>query len=203
MASPTPGLSAATGLRQDAAMTVYTIGHSTRALTELVELLTAAKVDMLVDIRRFPRSRTNPQFNSDALGPALTRHGIGYRHLQALGGRRGGDNAKTPSRHTLWRESAFRAYADYAETAEFRGGVDVLLELARDHTVAIMCAEAVWWRCHRRIVTDYLLAAGVDVRHILGPGKIEPASLTPGAVAEAEGKLIYRKPDEAPRLPGL
>jgi uncharacterized protein (DUF488 family) len=184
-------------------MTVYTVGHSTRALPELVDLLTAAKIDMLADVRRFPRSRTNPQFNSDTLSPALAEHGIGYRHLQSLGGRRSGDSSKTPSRNTLWRESAFRAYADYSETAEFRVGFDALRELARDHTVAIMCAEAVWWRCHRRIVTDYLLAAGFEVRHILGPGKIEPASLTPGAVAEAEGKLIYRKPDEAPRLPGL
>jgi uncharacterized protein (DUF488 family) len=184
-------------------MTVYTIGHSTRALSELAALLTSTGVDMLVDIRRFPGSRTNPQFNAETLGPALAQYGIGYRHVPALGGRRGGDTAKTPSRHTLWRESAFRAYADYAETAEFRAGFDALLELNRAHTVAIMCAEAVWWRCHRRIVTDYLLARGIEVRHILGPGKIEPASLTPGAVAEAEGKLVYRKPDETPRLPGL
>jgi uncharacterized protein (DUF488 family) len=184
-------------------MTVYTIGHSTRAITELADLLTFVKVDMLVDIRRFPRSRTNPQFNAETLGPALARSGIGYRHLQSLGGRRSGDSGNTPSRNTRWRESAFRAYADYAETAEFRAGFDALLALTRDHTVAIMCAEAVWWRCHRRIVTDYLIAAGIEVRHILGPGKIEPANLTPGAVAEAEGRLVYRKPDEAPRLPGL
>jgi uncharacterized protein (DUF488 family) len=188
---------------QDAAMIVHTIGHSTRTTAELVALLREGGVDLVADVRRFPRSRTNPQFNAEALGPALQKDGIGYRHLAALGGRRSAGDAKAPSRNTLWREAAFRAYSDYAETAEFRAGLEAVLDLARGHNVAIMCAEAVWWRCHRRIVTDYLLARGVEVRHILGPGKIEPAKLTPGAVVEAEGKLSYRDPQEGPRLPGL
>ncbi len=184
-------------------MVVHTIGHSTRTTAELLALLREGGVDLVADVRRFPRSRTNPQFNADVLGPALTKEGIGYRHIAALGGRRSTADAKAPSRNTLWREAAFRAYSDYAETDEFRAALEALLALAREHSVAIMCAVAVWWRCHRRIIADYLLARGVEVRHILGPGKIEPAKLTPGAVVEAEGKLSYRDPQEGPRLPGL
>ena len=184
-------------------MLVHTIGHSTRTTAELVALLREGGVDLVADVRRFPRSRTNPQFNAEALGPALRTEGIGYRHLAELGGRRGADDAKAPSHNTLWREAAFRAYSDYAETEEFRTGLAALLDLVCEHSVAIMCAEAVWWRCHRRIVADYLLAGGIEVRHILGPGKIEPAKLTPGAVVEAEGRVSYRDPQEGPRLPGL
>lgn len=184
-------------------MIVHTIGHSTRPLPELVALLRAAGVDFLADIRRFPRSRTNPQFNAETLGPALAEQGIGYRHLPSLGGRRGGAGTRAASPNTLWREAAFRAYADYAGTAKFRDGFSALLALAAEHEVAIMCAEAVWWRCHRRIVTDYLLARGIEVRHILGPDKIEPARLTEGAVAAPDGTVIYRSSNEPPRLPGL
>jgi len=184
-------------------MIVHTIGHSTRTTADLVALLREGGVDLVADVRRFPRSRTNPQFNAEALGPSLQKEGIGYRHLPALGGRRSGSGDKTPSRNTLWREAAFRAYSDYAETDEFRVGFEALLTLAAEHQVAIMCAEAVWWRCHRRIVSDYLLARGVEVRHILASGKIEPAKLTPGAVVEPEGRVSYRDPQEGPRLPGL
>jgi len=184
-------------------MIVHTIGHSTRPFAELASLLESARVDFLVDVRRFPRSRMNPQFNAEALGPALAGHGIGYRHLPSLGGRRGGALTPEPSRNTLWREAAFRAYADYAETPEFGAGLAELIALAGEHSVAIMCAEAVWWRCHRRIVTDYLIARGVEVRHILGADKIEPAHLTEGAKAEPDGTLLYRDPKEPPRLPGF
>ena len=184
-------------------MIIHTIGHSTRPLTELLSLLEGAGVDFLADVRRFPRSRTNPQFNAETLGPALAGRGIGYRHLPSLGGRRSGGPRRQPSRNTLWREAAFRAYADYAETPEFGAGLAELLALAGAHSVAIMCAEAVWWRCHRRIVADYLIARGVDVRHILGVDKIEPARLTEGAKAEPDGTLLYRDPKEPPRLPGL
>jgi len=184
-------------------MIVHTIGHSTRPLSELVSLLRDARVTFLVDVRRFPHSRTNPQFNAETLGPALTQQGIGYRHLPSLGGRRGGARTQEPSPNTLWREAAFRAYADYAGSAEFRAGLAALLAIAAEHEVAIMCAEAVWWRCHRRIVADYLLVRGIEVRHILGPGKIEPARLTEGAVAKSDGTLLYRNPDEPPRLQGF
>ena len=184
-------------------MIVHTIGHSTRTTGELVDLLRSAGVDLVADVRRFPRSRRHPHFNIEALGPALDGEGIGYRHLPALGGRRDAAAAKAVSHNTLWREAAFRAYSDYAETAEFQAGFEALLDLARQHRVAVMCAEAVWWRCHRRIVADYLLAQGIEVRHILAPGKIEPASLTPGAVVEGEGRLSYRGPEEGPQLPGI
>jgi uncharacterized protein (DUF488 family) len=183
-------------------MIVHTVGHSTRTTGELVELVRQGGVELVADVRRFPRSRTNPQFNAEALGPALQKESIGYRHLAALGGRRSAAGTKAPSRNTLWREVAFRAYSDYAETDEFRTGFEALLALARERSVAIMCAEAVWWRCHRRIIADYLLVRGVEVRHILGPGKIQPAALTPGATVE-EGRVVYRDPDEGPRLPGI
>jgi len=165
-------------------------------------MLTEAGVDLLVDVRRFPRSRTNPQFNDEVLAPYLRERGIGYRHLPSLGGRRS-QPANTPSQNTLWREAAFRAYADYAEGAEFQTGFAELLASARRHDVAIMCAEAVWWRCHRRIVADYLIAAGAEVRHILDRGKVEPGKLTEGATLVGEGRLSYRDPAEPPRLPGI
>jgi len=183
-------------------MLVHTIGHSRRSAEELGALLREADIDLLVDVRRFPRSRTNPQFNDEALAPFLKSRGILYRHLPSLGGRRGG-NSKAPSENTLWREAAFRAYADYAEGPEFRAGFEELLNLARHHRVAIMCAEAVWWRCHRRIIADYLIAASVEVRHILDHGKVESANLTEGARFVGGGRLSYRDPKESPRLPGL
>ncbi len=138
--------------------TVYTIGHSNRTVDELVALLRQVDVDLLVDVRAFPRSRSMPQFNIDTLPEALTAKGIGYQHIRALGGRRHHPKGAPPSTNTFWRVASFRNYADYAETAEFRAGLEELLALASAHRCAIMCAEAVWWRCHRRIITDYLLA---------------------------------------------
>lgn len=181
-------------------MTIFTIGHSTRSAAELIALLREAGVDTLVDIRSVPRSRTNPQFNSDVLPQTVAAAGIGYVHNRALGGLRHRRKDAPPSQHTLWRNAAFRNYADYAETPEFRAGLEGLSRLAQDHCCAIMCAEAVWWQCHRRIVTDYLLSRGVAVRHIMGPGKIDPAALTPGAQPRADGSLIY-KDETAPTLP--
>jgi uncharacterized protein (DUF488 family) len=172
-------------------MEVYTIGHSTRSREELIGMLTDAGVTTLLDVRSFPRSRSNPQFNSDALAGALDRAGIGYRHLKALGGRRGAQDLGHPSPNGLWRRDAFRNYADYALSPVFGAALGEVRELARDRRCAVMCAEAVWWRCHRRIITDYLLAAGLEVRHILAPGKIEPASLTPGAAPQPDGAVHY------------
>ena len=180
----------------DARLTVWTIGHSTRSVDELIRLLRQAAIDLLVDIRSVPRSRTNPQFNRDALPAPLAAAGIGYRHLPSLGGLRGRPRDAAPSPNALWRSDAFRNYADYAAANPiFRQGLDDLIALARDHRLAIMCAEAVWWRCHRRIVADYLVAAGVKVDHILGPGHIEPASLTPGAVPQPDGAILYPTPE--------
>jgi uncharacterized protein (DUF488 family) len=170
---------------------IYTIGHSTRTVAELVELLQQVDVQWLVDVRSFPRSRTMPQFNTDTLAPALLAHGIGYEHLRALGGRRHHAKGAAPSRNTFWRVMAFRHYADYAETEPFRVGLNELLTLAAEKRCAIMCAEAVWWRCHRRIITDYLLSRGVPVNHIMGLGQITPAVLTPGAQLLDDGTLRY------------
>ena len=171
--------------------TIYTIGHSTRSVPELVGLLREAGVDLLVDVRSVPRSRTNPQFNTDTLPQDLTEAGIGYRHIRALGGLRHKPKDAPSSPNTLWRSDPFRNYADYAMTEPFREGLAELRSLAEYHVCAIMCAEAVWWRCHRRIVADYLLAEGADVRHIMGHGKVEPARLTPGALPQPDGTIRY------------
>ncbi len=170
---------------------IYTIGHSTRSAAELIELLRQAGVDLLVDIRTVPRSRFNPQFNADVLPQTLASTGLGYRHLAELGGLRGHPKEAPPSRNTAWRNEAFRNYADYTAGSTFRSGLDALLGLADEYVCAIMCAEAVWWHCHRRIVADYLLARGREVRHIMRPGKIELATLTPGAEPQPDGTLIY------------
>ncbi|MGZ6970106.1 MAG: DUF488 domain-containing protein [Thermoanaerobaculia bacterium] len=176
---------------------MFTIGHSTRTLAEFVTLLRQVDVTLLVDVRSIPRSRTTPQFNGDTLPGSLAAEGIGYRHLRALGGRRHHRKGAPPSLNLYWRVAAFRSYADYAETDEFRAGLDVLRALARDDRCAIMCAEAVWWRCHRRIITDYLLAGGTRVEHIMGPGQLVPATLTPGARVMADGTLRYPAPEGA------
>jgi uncharacterized protein (DUF488 family) len=169
---------------------VYTIGHSTRTIEELVGLLVEHGVEVLVDVRRFPGSRRHPQFGSAALQASLAAAGIGYRHAEALGGRRASD-AAAASPNTAWRNAAFRAYADYMATPPFRAALDALVRLAAERTVAIMCAEAVPWRCHRRLVTDALLARGVPVADILGPGPAHPARLSEHAVVQPGGGIVY------------
>lgn len=181
--------------------TVFTIGHSTRSIVEFVALLQQVGVDLLVDVRSIPRSRAAPQFNLDTLPGSLATYGIRYQHLRSLGGRRHHAKGAPPSANTLWRVLAFRSYADYAETAPFRSGFDKLLALAGERRCAIMCAEAVWWRCHRRIIADYLLGAGVKVEHIMGIGKLTSASLTPGALLLADGTLRYPARDDDALLP--
>jgi uncharacterized protein (DUF488 family) len=170
---------------------LFTIGHSTRSVAELAGLLRQVSVDLLADVRSVPRSRANPQFNADVLPASLNAAGINYRHLPALGGLRGRRKDAIPSPNTLWRNQAFRNYADYATTGAFRAGLAELESLASDHCCAIMCAEALWWRCHRRIITDYLLAEGVAVAHIMGPGKIDLATATPGAQPLRDGMILY------------
>lgn len=170
---------------------LFTIGHSTRSLDEFVTLLRQVDVARIVDVRAFPRSRTNPQFNGDTLPDALAAKGIDYRHLRALGGRRHHRKGAPPSLNTYWRVVAFRSYADYAETDEFRAGLDALRVLLRDARCAVMCAEALWWRCHRRIITDYMLAEGVRVEHIMGSGQVVAATRTAGARVTASGTLRY------------
>jgi uncharacterized protein (DUF488 family) len=169
----------------------HTIGHSTRTIAELVYLLREAAVRTVVDVRALPRSRTNPQFNIEVLPPSLAEFGITYQHIAELGGRRHRRHDAPPSPNTFWRNEAFRNYADYALTGEFAAGFDRLRYLAESSSCAIMCAEAVWWRCHRRIISDYLLVAGFEVLHILGERQINAAALTPGARQLPDGKLLY------------
>ena len=170
---------------------IFTLGHSTRTGDEFIALLQKFEVDLVADVHAFPRSRTNPQFNADTLGQTLAGAGIGYSHLKALGGRRLRNKEAPPSLNTFWRNESFRNYADYAASDAFRGGLDELRALAIEQRCVIMCSEAVWWRCHRRIIADYLLADGFPVVHILGPDKAEPATLTPGASSLPDGTLVY------------
>lgn len=177
---------------------VYTIGHSSRSAAELIERLKAENVDLVVDVRRFPRSRRHPQFNIETLPAILAPDQIDYRHLEALGGRRSRSLEADASPNAGWREDGIRNYADYAMTAPFRFALDALIVLAETRMPAIMCAEALWWQCHRRIISDYLLVRGIDVIHILGPGEAKPAALTQGAEPQADGRVHY--PPMQPRL---
>ena len=152
----------------------FTIGHSNRSLEEFIELLSGAKIDLVADIRTVPRSRANPQFNKDTLPDALAAFDISYEHMAVLGGLRG--------RADFWTNERFHGYADYALTAQFHAGLEHPLDEGRKRRCAIMCSEAVWWRCHRRIVADYLIACGETVFQIMGQSRLEPARLTPGAV---------------------
>jgi uncharacterized protein (DUF488 family) len=176
----------------------FTIGHSTRTIDEFVSLLRAAAVTQVADVRTVPRSRTNPQYNREVLGETLSAFQIGYEHIASLGGLRGKRFPEDKSPNTFWENQSFRNYADHALSDEFREGLSRLRLLGSLQRTAFMCAEAVWWRCHRRIITDYLLAAGEQVFHILDPDHIEPASITPAARSDGEGGLIYPKADAAP-----
>lgn len=179
----------------DGVRPVYTIGHSTRTIPEFVEVLRTGAVQLVVDIRTIPRSRTNPQYNEDALPAALAEWQVGYRRIAELGGLRGRSHDVPRQVNSYWENKSFHNYADYALSGRFAEGLAQLLELAADRTAAIMCSEAVWWRCHRRIVADYLIIRGIPVFHLMGPGKIEPARSTPGA-RPREGHLVY-PPQEA------
>jgi uncharacterized protein (DUF488 family) len=170
---------------------VFTIGHSTRTLDEFTGILRRLGITLVVDVRAFPRSRTAPQFNLDSLPGALAWEGIAYRNLPALAGRRHRRKGEPQSVNGYWRVTGFRNYADHAQTVEFQIGLASLLGLARDDRCAVMCAEAVWWRCHRRLIADYLLTGGTPVVHVMGRGRTVPATLTPGAIMTADGTLRY------------
>lgn len=168
-------------------MTIYTVGHSNRDLDEFVTLLKAHGVDTLIDIRKLPGSNKYPHFNQDELSDSLARADIRYVYLKELGGRR---PQSKESENTAWRNRSFRAYADRMETNEFRRGIDSLLRYAAEGGVAVMCSEAVWWRCHRALVADYLKASGVNVRHIMGESAAKPHPYT-SAAKVSDGKLSY------------
>ncbi|HQZ82142.1 MAG TPA: HVA1 family protein [Pyrinomonadaceae bacterium] len=159
-------------------LTIWTIGHSTRTIEQFVELLTANGIELLVDIRRHSGSRKFPQFNPEPLAASLREAGVEYTRIEKLGGRR---KVHADSHNTVWRNASFRGYADYMETAEFRCGIDALVSLAERKRTAIMCAEAVWWRCHRSLVADYLKAKGAAVLHILSETSVKEHPFTSAA----------------------
>ena len=169
----------------------FTIGHSTRSLEEFVGLLKGVEIRRLVDVRTVPRSRTNPQFNKETLPGALAGSDISYEHMADLGGLRGKSRTVAPDVNAFWTNDSFHNYADYALSEQFHTGLGRLSEEGHKVRCAIMCSEAVWWRCHRRIVSDYLIAQGEEVYHIMGEGRLEAAKLTPGAVIRPDERLVY------------
>ncbi|OYW87753.1 MAG: DNA repair protein [Sphingobium sp. 32-64-5] len=168
-----------------------TIGHSNRSLEEFLDMLREAQVGLLVDVRSFPKSRSNPVFNIDRLPANLAKVQIGYRHCPELGGRRPKQSGADERLNALWRVQSFHNYADYALGETFGDALDTLVRLGSERRLALMCSEAVWWRCHRRIIADYLLLNGHAVDHLMGPGRVEPAKPTPGAQRTEPGKVIY------------
>src|SRR5205809_5172130 len=170
-------------------MRIWTIGHSTRGIDEFISLLEENEINLLVDVRAWPGSKRYPQFNKDALAESLNAHGIRYEHFPELGGKR---QSKPHSRNTTWRNSSVRGYADYMDTEQFQKGIERLLDVAAEAgPTAIMCAEAVWWRCHRSLISDYLKVRGVEVMHILATKKIEPHPYT-SAARIVNGELSYQ-----------
>ena len=173
---------------------IYTIGHSTRSIPEFCDLLRRGPVELVVDVRTVPRSRRNPQYNEDVLGGELLPYQVSYCRIADLGGLRARSSAIAPEVNGFWENQSFHNYADYALSDQFADALGQLLQISATRRCAIMCAEAVWWRCHRRIIADYLLARGRAVLHLLGADRIEPARLTPGAEIE-DGKVLYPAAD--------
>lgn len=169
--------------------TIWTIGHSTHPLEEFVEWLKAHKIEAVVDIRRYPGSRKYPHFNKDSMEQSLPKNDILYFHFEKLGGRR---KAKPDSVNQVWRHPSFRGYADYMETAEFKTTVEELKAIASEKRTAIMCSEAVWWSCHRAMISDYLKADNWEVLHIMGKDKTTEHPYTKPARIE-NGKLVYKE----------
>lgn len=167
---------------------VYTIGHSTRSLGELIGLLRQHETERLIDVRRFPKSRRHPHFAGAALAESLPAAGIEYLHEPDMGGYR---KPQADSPNTAWRVKGFRAYADHMGSAAFREALDRLVAYAQDGRTAIMCAEAVPWRCHRQLISDALVARGHEVFHILGPERTDRHELNPDARVLEDGRLIY------------
>lgn len=167
--------------------TIYTIGHSTRAIDEFLELLSEFEIEVLVDVRRYPGSRKFPHFNQEALQETIENNGMEYHHIEGLGGRR---KVHKDSKNTRWRLDSFRGYADYMETDEFAEGVQLLQDIALQKTTAYMCSEAVWWSCHRSMISDDLKAKGWEVIHIMGLKNAQEHPYTSAAIIE-NGKVSY------------
>ena len=175
-------------------LTVFTIGHSTHSGEKFIALLHEQGVTLVADVRTVPRSRRHPQFSQEALSEALAASSIGYVHLRGLGGWR---RTRPDSPHVGWQDEGFRGYADYMETAKFVEHLEKLMELAGKDRVAVMCAEAVPWRCHRSLLADALTVRGVKVIHLLGPGRVEAHAVTAWARVE-DTRLLYAAPDTLP-----
>lgn len=173
------------------AHTFYTIGHSTRGIVDFVSLLKTVAVECVVDVRTVPRSRTNPQYNLDTLPESLYTFGINYQHIPELGGLRGKSQDIPKNLNAWWRNTSFHHYADYTQSGAFAEGLAQLLALGERQVCAIMCAEAVWWRCHRRIITDYLIQCGHTVYHLMGQDHIDLACQSEAANLDKGGKLVY------------
>lgn len=173
------------------ATVIYTIGHSTHSLEQFIQMLLFFEIKNLVDIRRFPGSRKFPQFNQENLKESAAQHGIQYIYLEGLGGRRKEPDKSIPSR---WRNASFRGYAAYMNTADFDTAILQLQEIASKETTIYMCSEAVWWRCHRTLVSDYLKVKGWQVEHIMSLGKCTPHSYTSPAQV-CDGTLSYSEED--------
>ena len=172
----------------------FTVGHSTRTIEQFVDLLRAGQAEMLVDIRSTPRSRTNPQYNLDTLPDTLAAYQIGHIRIEELGGRRPKSKTVPPEVNAFWTNQSFHNYADYALSDAFHRGLEQLQDLSRDRRCAVMCSEAVWCRCHRRFVADYMLHAGRQVFHLMGEDRVDPAKMTPAAKPAGQG-LVYPKRD--------
>lgn len=169
--------------------TLYTIGHSTRDINTFIDLLLQHKITVLVDVRSLPGSRKFPHFNQEDLAQSLKENAIEYRHFDGLGGRR---KPKENSKNTVWRNKSFQAYADYMETEEFRKALDELIQIAKQKTTAIMCSEAVWWRCHRALISDFLKVEGWDIEHIISKTNVQEHPYTTAAKI-IDNKLSYTK----------
>jgi uncharacterized protein (DUF488 family) len=169
----------------------FTIGHSNRTLAEFIELLQGSHIELVVDVRRLPGSARYPQFDQDSLSVALDEVGIRYRRAEGLTGRRPVSRDVPFEVNAWWQNRSFHNYADHALSDDFRSALAELREWGRTGRTVMMCSEAVWWRCHRRIIADHLLTRDVDVRHILGIGHIDAAQLSPGAVIDPQGNVTY------------
>jgi len=169
-------------------ISLWTIGHSTLAIEDFISKLKSFEIQVLADVRSYPGSRRYPHFNRERLDGSLADTDIRYEHFPELGGRR---RARPDSLNIAWRNESFRGYADYMETNEFRAGIDRLLNIVTTQRTAIMCSEAVWWRCHRSLISDYLKVKGIEVNHIMSIGKAEPHPFT-SAAGIADGELSYR-----------
>jgi uncharacterized protein (DUF488 family) len=177
-----------TAIKRKMISRIWTIGHSTREIDVFISLLEENGIKLLTDVRSLPGSKRYPQFNREALAESLNAHGIRYEHFPELGGRR---KPKHTSRNIAWRNASFRGYADYMETEEFRKGIERLIDLTSEAgPAAIMCAEAVWWRCHRALISDYLKARNFEVTHIVDSNKTEPHPFT-SAARMVNGELSY------------